>query len=217
MKVLLYGASGHGRVVADILLSSLSSAQIVGFVDDDQAKQCQQVGQWPVLGNSDLLPELLARGVTGALATIGSNEVRLAKVQCLTRVGFEIVTVIHPSAVVAPDVGVGAGTVIMAGVVVNGGARIGRSAIINTGATVDHDCVLEDAVHISPGAHLAGHVYVGARAHVGIGSCIIQNIRIGEDAVIGAGAVVIRDVPPKQMAIGNPARLYSRNATEVRR
>ncbi len=206
MKVFCYGASGHGKVVSNIL--ALSGMELLGFVDDDAAKRGAQLAGVPVIGTATALPALLAAGAA-VIVTIGSNQVRTAKATDLERLGFRLATAIHPAAVVAGDVTVGRGTAIMAGAIVNSGSRIGANAIVNTGATVDHDCVLADGAHISPGANLAGGVVVGGNTHVGIRSSVIQGIRIGADSIVGAGAVVIRDVPPGVTVVGNPARILT--------
>jgi perosamine synthetase len=206
MKVFCYGASGHGKVVANIL--ALSGMELLGFVDDDASKAGAQLAGVPVIGTATALPALLAAGAA-AMVTIGSNRVRTAKARDLEQLGFTLATAIHPAAVVAPDVTVGAGTAIMAGAIVNSSSRIGANVIVNTGATVDHDCVLADGAHISPGANLAGGVVVGGHTHVGIRSSVIQGIRIGADSTVGAGAVVIRDVPPGVTVVGNPARILT--------
>jgi len=208
MKVFCYGASGHGKVVADIL--ALSAIDILGFVDDDARKANTRLSGIPVLGTSDALSSLLAQHAA-AIVTIGSNQTRMAKARELEQGGFKLATAIHPSAVVAHDVSVDAGTVIMAGAIVNCGSRIGANVIVNTGATLDHDCCLADGVHISPGASLAGGVVVGANSHVGIRASVIQGIKIGADAIIGAGATVIRDVPCGVTVVGSPARILNPN------
>lgn len=205
MKIVLYGASGHGKVVADIV-RSIGDLELVAFIDDSPCKTNQSIDGVPVLGTADALQDPLGRGVTAAIVTIGKNDIRISKAGVLRKVGYQLATAVHPRAVIAPAVQVGPGTVVMAGAVINPGARIGQNVIVNTGATVDHDCVLEDGVHLSPGVHLAGNVYVGKEAHVGIGATVIQNIRIGEKSIVGAGAVVIRDVAPGTRVVGNPAR-----------
>ena len=209
MKVVLYGAGGHGRVVADILAVG-TGTEVVGFLDDDGAQRGQRVGLLTVLGGMETLQKLRATGVTGAIVTIGANAARVSKARAVEAAGFELCSAIHPKAVVAKDVVVGVGTVIMAGAVVNPGARIGRNAIVNTGATIDHDCRLDEGVHVSPGANLAGSVEIGAGAHLGIGCCVIPDIRIGAGCTIGAGAVVVRDIPDGETWAGNPARKIER-------
>jgi perosamine synthetase len=206
MKVFCYGASGHGKVVADIL--SLSGMELLGFVDDDRAKAGTRLAGVPVMGTATALGDLLAAGAA-AIVTIGCNQARTAKAGELRRLGFKLATAIHPSAVVARDVTVGEGTVIMAGAIVNSGSRIGANVIINTAASVDHDCLLGDGVHISPGANLAGGVVIGSHTHVGIRASVIQCIQTGADSIIGAGAVVIRDIPSGVTAVGNPARILN--------
>lgn len=211
MKIVIYGASGHGKVVADIV-STMSTIELVGFVDDHAAHQNKTVGRVPVLGGEEVLPEILRKGVTGVVIAIGQNDARLKKAGILKGMGFMLVTAIHPSAVLAGDVRIGDGTVVMAGVVVNVSATIGSHVIVNTGVTVDHECVIDDGCHLSPGVHLAGNVSVGKGSHIGIGACAIQNVRIGEWATVGAGAVIIRDVASGATVVGNPAKELYKHA-----
>jgi sugar O-acyltransferase (sialic acid O-acetyltransferase NeuD family) len=212
VKVVLFGAGGHGRVVADIL-AALAEVEVIGFLDDDPGRHGQVVGALPVLGGTGRLAALRTSGVTGGIVTIGANRVRAQRARQLAEAGLDLIRAIHPSAVVAPGAIVGAGTVVMAGAVINTGTRVGRNVIINTGATVDHDCVVGDAVHISPGANVAGNVDVADETHLGIGCCVIPGIRIGAGSTIGAGAVVVRDVPANETWAGNPARKIDRART----
>jgi UDP-perosamine 4-acetyltransferase len=115
-------------------------------------------------------------------------------------------TVIHPSAVIAPEVQIEDGVQVMAGAVVQPGSRVGANAIINTGARVDHDCSIDAHAHVAPGATLSGHVHIGEGAHVGTGASIIQGINVGVAAMVGAGAVVVSDVPAGVTVVGVPAR-----------
>ena len=119
--------------------------------------------------------------------------------------GGELVMLVHPSAVIAPDVKIGDGTVVMAGVIINTGTMIGRFAVINTGAIVDHDNIIEDNVQIAPGCNLAGKVTCRRDCFVGTGATIIPRMVIGEGAYVAAGATVIRSVKPHTLVAGCPA------------
>lgn len=200
--ILIIGAGGHGKVVADILLRL--SMPVLGFLDDDPATWGTLRLDLSVLGAidtfSDYFPEGLVMG-------IGSNTMRREIVRRLGSLAHELwLPAIHPEAVIAPSVSVGRGTVVAAGAVVNPDTYLGDHVIINTGATVDHDCHIGDFVHIAPGAHIAGGVHVGEGALLGIGSVAIPGATIGEWATVGAGAVVLEDIPDHVVAIGVPAR-----------
>ena len=201
--LLLLGAGGHGRVVADI-------AAATGWVDvaflDDRWPALSWNLAWPVLGAfADLAARAIERPTT--LVTMGGNRSRLRTHRNLRERAYFIPTLIHPSAVVSPHATIGAGCVVMANAVINAGARIGEAVIVNTAATIDHDCRLADGVHVSPGAHLAGDVDIGEASWVGIGSAIREGVVIGADVVVAAGAAVIADIEDGLMAAGVPATM----------
>lgn len=201
-RCAILGASGHGKVVAEI--AELNGYTQVDFFDD-RWPELQKQEYWNVLGTTqDLINEVSNYDLV--VVAIGDNATRLNKQRMLEISGGVFKVLTHPSATISKYSQLGNGTVIMANAVINPFARIGNSCIINTSSIVEHDCVLSDAVHISPGANLAGSVHVGERSWVGIGSQIKQLINIGSDVVIGAGSTVIKNVVDDQVVVGNPAK-----------
>ena len=210
--MVIWGASGHARVVADIIRLR-GAYQVVGFLDNLHTHLHHTVFEdAQVLGGEEQLKVLREQGVRHLIVGIGNCEARLRCAELAKAEGFTLISAIHPSAVIASSVTIGAGTVVAAGAVINPGSVIGENVIINTSAGVDHECKIADGAHICPGAHLAGNVTVGRGAWVGIGSSVIAGICIGNSAYIGAGAVVVRDIPDHVVAYGNPARV-KRNQT----
>jgi len=204
MKLLIAGAGGHGRVVAEAALESRAYAEIV-FIDDRYPGLVLEEG-WPVVGTLEALPELVETYPAFA-AAFGDAALRLTMLDRAIELGYDCPPIIHPGATVSRRATLGRGSVIVAGAIINIGATLGAGCIVNTGATVDHDCRLADGVHVCPGAHLAGGVEIGRRTWFGIGAVAKEGIRIGEDAFVGAGAVVVSNVPSHTRFVGNPARL----------
>lgn len=203
MRLLLLGAGGHGRVVADAATAAGPWTEVTFL--DDRFPSLVTSGAWPVVGPFDEL-ERMAASVDGCVPAVGDSRLRLILLDRAARAGVRIPTVVHPRATISPNAVLGEGTVAFAGSVVNPGATLGRGCIVNTGATVDHDCVLGDGVHVCPGAHLAGDVAVGAHSWIGIGAVAKQGIRIGSSVMVGAGAACVRDVRDGATVVGVPAR-----------
>lgn len=198
MRVVVYGAGGHGKVVADILLSR--GDDVLGFVDERRTAGDVVLGL-PVLGGDDWLESL--SDIHVALG-IGSNA---ARQRIALKLGDAVVSAVHPSAVIARSSKIGIGTTVMAHAVINPDAMVGMGAIVNSGAVIEHDCVLADFAHVSPNAALGGAARLGRRSHLGLGAVILPGIVVGDDAVIGAGAVVTRDLEHGVVAMGVPARV----------
>ncbi len=206
-QVVIWGASRHAAVVADILRLT-GRYEVAGFIDDVVAdRRGSEYFGASILGGREQLDALLARGVRHAIVGFGKCSARLDVASLLKSKGFELVTAVHPRAIIATGVPIGAGTVIAAGAVVNPNATVGENVIVNTCASVEHDCVIEDGVHLSPGVRLAGGVRIGRGAWVGIGATIIDKLRIGAGTIIGAGGVVVRDIPDRVMACGVLAKV----------
>lgn len=195
-KLVVVGASGHGKVVADI--AQKNGYREIVFLDDNE--EIYECGGYPVIGNSSQAKWIDADVIVG----IGNGNIRKQIQESIPE--EKLVTLIHPDAVVAENVEIGTGTVVMAGTVINSGARIGKGCIINTCSSVDHDCTVGDYVHVAVGSHLCGMVSVGNGTWIGAGAIVSNQISICSDCMIGAGAVVVNSIEKCATYIGVPAR-----------
>lgn len=203
-SLLVVGAGGHGKVVADAAML-MKCWDSIAFADDDRGLRPAPFGL-PVVGAVSEC-ERIGKRFDAVAIGIGDNEIRASLFERLRANGLEMPVIVHPAACISPFSSVGAGTVVFAQAVINPGAVLGNACVLNTAATVDHDCQIADAVHISPGAHLAGNVSVGDRAWIGIGACVRQGLTIGARAMVGAGSVVVANVPAAATVYGVPAKV----------
>lgn len=201
-KLLIFGASGHGKVIAELVINN--GSKIAAMIDD--APKATSFGHIPIIHTRSILQP--QPDVTLIIA-IGNNTIR--KKVCLKFSEYDFFTVVHKNATISPSVSIGLGTVVMLQAIINADAIIGNHVIINTGALIEHDCIIEDFVHISPNVTLSGNVSVGQGTHIGSGAIVIPGVKIGQWCTIGAGAVVINDIPDGATAIGNPAKIIKLN------
>lgn len=194
--MILYGASGHAKVIIDILEAN---GRKIDFIVDDDPSLTDLLG-YEVRRNTGEYDE--------AIVSVGSCEIRKKVVESL-KVG-KYATSIHPSAVVSPRATIEDGTVVMQGAIVQSCTKIGKHCIVNTGASVDHDCEIGDYVHVAPHATVLGGVKVGACSWIGAGAVVKQYITIGKNCLIGAGAVLLHDVPDGTTVVGVPAKEINR-------
>jgi len=206
-RAVIFGAraDGSARVLLDIIRCE-GRHQVVAFLDDDAARHGAAIEGLPVLGGSDRFAQLRADGIRSIAFALGANRARHQLLERARAAGLEPLTAIHPRAVIAAGVRVGAGVWMAAGAIVNPGSTVGDGAVINTGATVDHDCTIGDYANVSPGCHLSGRTRVGRYAFLGTGVLTLPDAEIGEDAIVGAGALVLKTVESGRTVAGVPAR-----------
>ena len=198
----LYGASGHAKVILDILKAC--DIKMEGLIDDNPS--VNELMGFPVFHNRlDLHP---------VIVSIGNCKIRRLVVekiaQTLQATPFDAAvfgTAIHPSAIISESAHIGVGTVVMQGAIIQTCAQIGRHCIVNTGAKIDHECVIGDYVHIDSGTTLSNNVTMGNDTWIGTGSIITQGIHIGNNVVVNAGSVVDKDIPDGCTAFGNPCQV----------
>lgn len=206
-SIIIFGAGGHGQVVADILINRknyFSDSFPLGYLDDNSNLKGKKYIGLEVLGTSEDIEKI---DHDEMIVGIGDNEVRFEKINRFLQIGEKFANAIHPKTTIAPDVVLGVGNMCCAGVIINTGSVIKDNVILNTGATIDHHNFIESHVHIAPGVHLGGNVKVGQGTLIGIGSTVIPGIEIGEYSIIGAGSVVTKNIPSYCTAIGVPARV----------
>jgi sugar O-acyltransferase (sialic acid O-acetyltransferase NeuD family) len=206
--LVLWGASGHGKVVLDVA-RAMGGFGTISFIDDACEESGREFCGCQVFGASRRLQTLKDKG-SRYLVSIGKNEIRAACFQKALEHGLVPVNLVHPSAVISESARLEDGTVVMPRVVINAGAQIGRNCILNTAAVVEHDCRVGDHVHLSPGVLLGGGATVRSFAHVGIGAIALPGSEIGEGATVGAGAVVLHSVPAGVTVAGIPAKVLAR-------
>lgn len=184
----LYGASGHAKVIMDIMKDA--GISISGLIDDNESVD-SLLGYTVFHEKTNRVP---------VIVSIGSNPIRQKVVNKLTG---PFGKAIHPTAIVSSQSSVGEGSVVMQGAIIQSCATIGKHCIINTGASVDHECSIADFVHISPHSTLCGNVSVGEGSWIGAGTVILPGVEIGKWSIIGAGSVVAKNIPDYTLASGN--------------
>jgi sugar O-acyltransferase (sialic acid O-acetyltransferase NeuD family) len=203
LPVIVIGGGGHAKVLLSALL--LRHRTVIGFVDLNLELPpllgARHLGNDSAVLDHPPASVQLANGVGSISCTTNRRNVY----DWLVQKQYCFATVIHPAAVVAPEVQIADGVQVFAGAVVQAGCRLGANVVVNTGARVDHDCVIDSHAHVAPGVTICGGVHVGSGANIGAGATVIQGIRIGAGSLVGAGALVIRDVPQGAKVVGVPA------------
>lgn len=205
--VVIIGAGGHGREVADILHDQVRAGanfQILGFIDENHCLHQQTIDGLPVLGDWTWFKQTNRAGIA-VISAVGIPHLCQRIVQRAMALNLTFVSAVSPLAHISSRAQIGRGVVVFPGVVVNTGARLGDYSIVNVGATVSHDTAVGCYSNINPGVHLAGNVTIGEGCYIGMGTSVIQGRNIGAWTVVGAGATVIHDLSEYVTAVGVPA------------
>jgi len=214
-KVVGLGAGGHAAVLIE-LLRAAGGYEVVEVTDPNPELQGQEILGVPIRGGDERLTALRQEGVSAAFVGVGATKSVAPRRRVYERsaaLGFDLITVVHPTAFVAPSARLGIGTMVLPGAVVNARARLGDNVTVYSGVIVEHDTQVGDHTHLSPGVHIAGGVQIGAECFIGIGASIIQNVQIGDRVIVGAGGVVLQDLPADCTAVGIPARPIGQGRT----
>lgn len=195
-KIILYGASGHAKVISSII-EALD--RFVDIIFDDNEK-VSYLNQYRVINSYDknYNPNI------PIIISIGDNKIRK---KISEKISHPFTILIHPSSVIDKNAKIENGSVVFHNAIVQRDSIVGKHCIINSNASIDHDCFIDDFVHISPSATLCGNVSVGEGSHIGAGATIIPNIKIGKWCVIGAGAVITKDIPDNSLVVGVPGKI----------
>ena len=202
-----WGGKGQAKVLHEFL-PALGYQLIACF--DNNPSLTSPLGDVPLVGDWSALADWRAAhhgSIYCIVAIGGAGCARLEVQRRLSTFDLSPIVVVHPTAFVAADATLGAGTQVLALAAVCADAHLGEACIVNTRASVDHECLIGNGVHIGPGATLCGEVQVDDCAFIGAGATILPRIHIGRGAIVGAGAVVVRDVPPDLCVTGVPARV----------
>jgi sugar O-acyltransferase (sialic acid O-acetyltransferase NeuD family) len=203
-ELLLIGAGGHARACIDTI-EHHDRYKIVGLIGTPGEVGSKHLG-YSVIGTDDKLPEL-ANNIKYALITLGqiqTSEHRIRLFIDVEALGFQLPTIIAPTAYISQHSTIGAGTIVMHGAIINSGVRVGQNCIINSRAIIEHDAIVEDHCHVSTGAILNGKVVIGKGSFIGSGSVIKQGVSIGETCLVGMGLSLRHNLSNNSFFLGLP-------------
>ncbi|KAB2953754.1 acetyltransferase [Heliorestis acidaminivorans] len=210
--LIIFGAGGFGREVHQVyedIQEDKKSWNFIGFLDEGEALQSQEIHGYPVLGKLDWLQR---HSEADVVIAIGSPRIKKNVIEKLKDINHQrFATLIHPRAWVGNRVDIQEGTIVCAGSMISTDIKIGKHVIINKNVTIGHDVVIDDYATIAPSVNLSGGAYIQKGCDLGTNSTVLPALSVGKWSIIGAGAVVTKEVPEQVTAVGVPAKVIKKN------
>ena len=204
-NVIVYGAGEFGSLISNII-SYHSDLNIVAYGDEDTEKIGQLIDKSPVFSDEDLLKFAQENGIRYAIASIGNNKIRAEKYSFLKSKGFQMLSIVHPQALIDTNVNYGDNVIIEMGTAIHTNSSIGNDAFLGGDALIGHHNKIGNHVLVGGNASFGGAVIVEDYVSIGVGSSIKPGVRLGKGSVIGVGAAVVKDVKPGEVVVGVPAK-----------
>lgn len=204
-KIVFIGAGGYFRGVIDSFFTSYRDKYNVVGITDPSVDKGTLIENIPVLGDDSILQQLYDSGVRYAHITVGSvGDCTLRKklIKRAKDIGFELISIVDSSAIIAKGVKLGEMVYVGKGAIINNNVNIGDFCIMNTGCIIEHGCRIGDFVHIAPGAVLVGDISVGNNSHIGLNASLLQGIKVGKNVIVGAGSTVLRNIEDGETVVG---------------
>ncbi len=181
MNVILVGAGGHARVVADCIragggtVAAYVDRRVAAWLDAARYDSDEAVpadGQPVAMGLGGVRPEVLAR--------------RLALLEAYLQRGFDAPALRHPRSWTGEDVSMAEGAMVLAGALIQPGVVLARGVIVNTGAIVEHETHIGTGTHVAPGAVVLGECRIGANCLIGAGAVLLPGTGIEDGTLVSA-------------------------------
>lgn len=197
MKVVIVGAGGTAQSVASILLND-RNFRVVGFTDKDDKTKGKKILGIEVIGTHEVLKELIKQDIRAAVVAIGyDNNIREKYFHELKQIGYEMINVIHPSALIDLSVVITEGVIIGPGCIVSPMVKIDRNTILEAGVIVGADTQIADNVYLGVGCNISGGGYIKRNAFVSAGCSIAPFVTIGKNVRIEPGISIVKNIPDK--------------------
>ncbi len=204
-RVIIVGAGGLGAEVWNWAHDAWGRAGVVfsGFLDADPGRP-RATGSGRVIGDPATHQP---QADEGFVLAIGIQHVRRRVVEILEAKGARFLSLVHPTAIVAPTATVGTGAVLCPYAIVSAAVRLGRFTLVNYHASLGHDAATADFAVLSPYATLGGHARAGADAVLGLHASLGPGKTLGDGSKISANSCALVDVPPRSLVYGVPGRV----------
>jgi|TARA_Y100000310_G_scaffold190033_1_gene190001 sugar O-acyltransferase (sialic acid O-acetyltransferase NeuD family) len=204
-NIIVFGAGEFGTLIQNVM-SYNQDFQIAAFGDDNLDKTKITTGDVPLFNQGDLFQFAKENEIKTAIMAIGDNRVRGVKYNLFKDAGFEMLSIVHPKALIDTEVVYGDNVIIEMGTAIHTHSTIGNNVFLGGDAMIGHHNIIGNHVLVGGNVSFGGAVIVEDYVSIGVGASIKPGVRLGKGCTVGVGAAVVKDVAPGTTVVGVPAK-----------
>ncbi|MFH1288889.1 MAG: acetyltransferase [bacterium] len=196
-KILIFSAGEGSQEIVRVIIEDINRIkptwEILGFVDINREKVGTEIAGYPVFGES---PEAEVDsdeifGICGVM----NCELRQKIIEDeIEKKGFNLASLIHPSAMKLDDFQSGPGLIMYPGVKVSYGVRLGKGVFINYNSMLGHHVSIDDYTFIAPSVTINARCLIGKLCMIGSGATFVPGVSVGDKAAVGVGTTIFSTV-----------------------
>ena len=205
-RIIIVGAGGFGREVLHWARDAWPehASRIAGFLSAERDRLTCHDGSLEILADPDGYEP---QSGDSLLLAIGIPIVRRQVAESLMSRGAKFLTLVHPTAIVAPTAAIGEGSIICPYAIVSDAAQVGAFVLMNYHSSLGHDASAGNHAVLSPYATLGGNAHIGDDVFMGLHASVGPGRRIGARSKVSANSCALSDAPTESIIYGAPGRV----------
>ena len=207
-KVIIFGVGNFAKLVFSYLKNS--QHQVVGFTVNKHMLNKTEFLNLPVVPfeniNKIYPPENFSLFIAMGHTNMNKNRAKIFNEA--KKLGYELVSYVHPTSTIGEDVKMGENCLILENNVIQPFVSIGNDVIIWSNNVISHDTIIKDHCFIIHQIVISGHVTIEPYCIIAANSTIRNRITIAKECVIGMGTVIMKNTKEKGVyAVDSSQRL----------
>lgn len=195
MKKVLFAGNSIAAEILYGFIANDSRYQIMGLTVDDDYVEQSRIKDLDSFGLSSIKERFSPKDHTIIMA-MGYNNINRARESMFHRLkemGYGIETYVHPDAKVYTNLPLGEGCIVLPSAVIEPQVQVGANSFIGSNVTLAHHSSVLEHCWLASGAVISGQAKIERNTFIGVNSTIVNEVTVGEYNIIGAGALITKN------------------------